>query len=98
MARIKKITRQTVDDSMAIAQRARTEARREWVDHLIDAFIAVFPEKKTDLDLVRIDLHEPSDAYSEAQDNVDRVLVNRVTAIVLNHQLDEEERQTNGNH
>lgn len=92
MAKLRSLKRQTVDDSLAIAQSERADARRAWVDGFVDALTIAFPEKKRQFEALRIDLHQASETYIDAQNNVDRVLVNRATAIVLNHQLDQEER------
>ena len=77
----------TADNSLSVAQAARTNARLAWIDVLIDSLIAVFPERKAELELMRIDLHASNVVYTEALNTADRVLIDRLSAMFLNEQL-----------
>lgn len=85
--------RTTTDNGLAEAQTRRTEARMAWIDRLVDALVAVFPERRTDLELMRIDLRTANDQYTDTLNTADRAIIDRVTAIVANETLDREEAE-----
>lgn len=85
--------RTTIDNGLAEAQTRRTEARMAWIDRLVDALVAVFPERRADLELMRIDLRTANDQYTETLNTADRAIIDRVTAIVANETLDREEAE-----
>ena len=86
-----KTHRTTVGDALGEAQTRRTQGRLAWIDALVDSLIAVFPEKRSELETMRIDLHTENAAYVELLNAADLALINRVSAMLLNAQLDREE-------
>lgn len=77
----------TADNSLSVAQTARTKARLAWIDMLMDSLVAVFPERKAELELMRIDLHASNTIYTDVLNAADLALVNRLSAMFLNEQL-----------
>lgn len=92
MPRVRKITRQAIDTDLSEAQNARRKARERWIDMQIDMVIQFWPETKENMELMRIDFHTENDAYCDKLDDADRALINRVTTVILNQQLDLEDR------
>lgn len=83
--------RTTSNDVLANAQTARTEGRLAWFDFFLDRLIVVWPDKKNELELVRIDLHAANPVYTEILNDADRAVIDRVSVIVGNETLDREQ-------
>lgn len=80
--------RRTGDGTLAAAQTARSEGREAWIDELMDALIAVFPDHRSAFELMRLDLRARNEEYTGRLNAVDRAVIDRVTTIVENYRLD----------
>jgi len=80
--------RATSESALSVAQTRRTEARLAWIDTLFTELIGVFPDKRDQLVAAQRACQEANTAYVETLTLADAALLNRITAMLLNEQID----------
>lgn len=80
----------TTENALSVAQTRRTEARLAWIDLLFTELIGVFPDKRDQLVAAQRACQEANAAYVETLNFADAALLNRITAMLLNEQIDRE--------
>lgn len=78
------------EDALSVAQTRRTEARLSWIDTLFAELITVFPDKRDQLVAAQRACQEANAAYVETLNLADAALINRISAMLLNEQIDRE--------
>lgn len=82
--------RHAIDDALSIAHAARRMAREGWAEALIAA-MADLGQTDAQAQQVRALLEAANTAYANAMDAVDHQLIDRVSAIILNEQVERAE-------